>query len=287
MVAPMASGKLDVFLVGAGGLWKPGVLSIEPRHPDGQAIKDGSDLTAHKEDRKQICTDLTGSFKVRFSTALSDKRVKAMKVFEHRRWPELGGDDNGKELDEWGVHDISYLLDNYSNFFKGDENTKALKQWKQLKREIQGDPALRNLSFAKLWPRILRQFPEYNLINRLVAICCIIIPVDTSGCERLFSRMNMLMQKTQARMSHETIRNLLVWYEANRVLDPEQWELALRRVVNRWLKADNTKTGKRVFRKDKLKSKGWAVAVEATAADAALKGVDVAYDQLVNSSEFN
>ena len=42
-----------------------------------------------------------------------------------------------------------------------------------------------------------------------------------------------------------------------------QWQLALTHVVAAWLKADKTKTGQGVFRKDKLKKAGWVVAMEA------------------------
>ena len=39
----------------------------------------------------------------------------------------------------------------------------------------------------------------------------------------------------------------------------KQWQLALTHVVAAWLKADKTKTGQGVFRKDKLKKAGWVV----------------------------
>ena len=55
----------------------------------------------------------------------------------------------------------------------------------------------------------------------------------------------------------------MTWHDANRMLPPGQWQLALTHVVAAWLKADKTKTGQRVFRKDKLKKAGWVVAVEA------------------------
>ena len=54
----------------------------------------------------------------------------------------------------------------------------------------------------------------------------------------------------------------MTWHDGNRMLPPEQWQLALTHVVAAWLKADKTKTGQGVFRKDKLKKAGWVVAVE-------------------------
>ena len=51
----------------------------------------------------------------------------------------------------------------------------------------------------------------------------------------------------------------MTWHDGNRMLPPEQWQLALTHVVAAWLKADKTKTGQGVFRKDKLKKAGWVV----------------------------
>jgi hypothetical protein len=61
----------------------------------------------------------------------------------------------------------------------------------------------------------------------------LILPVDTSGCERIFSRVNLLMSKFQAPMKHETLRNMLIWYECNRMLPPDEWSLVLRKSVSR------------------------------------------------------
>ena len=63
----------------------------------------------------------------------------------------------------------------------------------------------------------------------------------------------------------------MTWHDGNRMLPPEQWQLALTHVVAAWLKADKTKTGQRVFRKDKLKKAGWVVAVEAMKQESSLE----------------
>ena len=72
--------KFEAYLEGAGGLWKSDVLQVKGEDDD-------SDLAAHGTDRKQICADMAGSFQVRYSTALSDPRLAAFRVFEHRKWP--------------------------------------------------------------------------------------------------------------------------------------------------------------------------------------------------------
>jgi hypothetical protein len=242
--------KFNAYLEGAGGLWKADVLQIK-------GADDDSDVPAHLSDRKAICKALAGSFRVRYTSALSDPRVIAMKVFEHRLWPSAETND-GDDLQRFGIDQISRLLDNYSTFFDGVDNQQCMLQWNRLKHIIMKDLVLRSLPFEELWPRILNGFPELNVIARLIAIT-VILPVDTSSNERYFRLMNQFMGKQQTSMKHELLRNLMTWHDANRMLSPEQWQLALTHVVAAWLKADKTKTGQGVFRKDKLKKAGWVV----------------------------
>ena len=75
----------------------------------------------------------------------------------------------------------------------------------------------------------------------------------------------------------------MVWYEANRHLSAPQWKLALARIVKKWLNAADTKSGKRVFRKDKHRHQGLVVAVETTLADAAKIEVLETYEALCRS----
>lgn len=255
---------------GSGGLWKTDVLQVK-----GEA--DDSDLVAHAADRQQICADMAGSFQVRYTTALSDPRIVAFRVFEHRLWPayEQGQLNGGPDLYNYGIKQISYLIDNYSTFFQRDEAVQCLTQWTRLKVLIMRDGVLSALKFDQLWPRILTGFREFNIVGRLIAIM-VILPMDTSGCERLFSLMNRIMCKWQTRMKPETLRNQMIWYEANRLLNPADWRLAVAMISSKWLKAGSTKSGKRLFRRDKLHQAGWVAAVEASIAD--LQAIQIGSD---------
>lgn len=217
--------KFRAYMEGTGGLWQ--LEDTVQVTSEG----DGSDLDDHEADRLQICADMAGAFHVRYASALDHPVISAFGVFEHRRWPayvrgELNG---GRDLELYGINDVTLLLDNFATFFVADENEQALSQWTRLKCLVQKDDCLRSLEFGKLWPRILTGFREYNIINRLIAIM-VILPVDTSGCERQFSLMNRIMGKWQTRMSHETLRNCMVWHEANKHLSPDLWKLALAEV---------------------------------------------------------
>ena len=139
--------KFNAYLEGAGGLWKADVLQIK-------GADDDSDVPAHLSDRKAICKALAGSFRVRYTSALSDPRVIAMKVFEHRLWPSAETND-GDDLQRFGIDQISRLLDNYSTFFDGVDNQQCMLQWNRPKRITMKDPVLRSLPLEELWPRIL------------------------------------------------------------------------------------------------------------------------------------
>ena len=65
------------------------------------------------------------------------------------------------------------------------------QQWKAIKTEINGEIGLSSRKFHELWPHMLIHYSdedEYADILRLVVIA-LLIPTDTSECERLFSLM--------------------------------------------------------------------------------------------------
>ena len=51
---------------------------------------------------------------------------------------------------------------------------------------------------------------EYLQVMRLVALM-LLIPLDTSECERLFSLMNDLKTAERSRLDTETLKNLMIW----------------------------------------------------------------------------
>ena len=68
--------------------------------------------------------------------------------------------------------------------------------------------------FHSLWSHVLIHFHEtYTLVLRLVAIS-LILPTDTSECERIFSLMNDLKTELRNGLGQENLRNLMVWHTA-------------------------------------------------------------------------
>ena len=52
---------------------------------------------------------------------------------------------------------------------------------------------------------------EYPLVMRLVVIM-LLIPCDTSECERVFSLMNDLKTAERSRLGQTNLRNLMIWH---------------------------------------------------------------------------
>ena len=87
-----------------------------------------------------------------------------------------------------------------------------LEQWADLKEEINKSKGLKSLSFHKLWARMLTEFSdEYPLVLRLVVIA-LLIPADTSECERVFSLMNDIKTSERSRLGQQNPKNLLLWH---------------------------------------------------------------------------
>ena len=76
--------------------------------------------------------------------------------------------------------------------------------------------------FHSLWSHVLIQYHErFSLVLRLVAIS-LILPTDTSECERVFSLMNDLKTELRSRLGQENLRNLMVWHTAAKDLPFEK-----------------------------------------------------------------
>ena len=52
---------------------------------------------------------------------------------------------------------------------------------------------------------------EYPLVLRLVVIS-LLVPADTSECERIFSLMNDIKTDERARMGQKNLKNLMLWH---------------------------------------------------------------------------
>jgi hypothetical protein len=104
------------------------------------------------------------------------------------------------------------LCGTYKIFYAEEETEEmVLEQWEDLKVEI-NVPTLRTLTFHQLWANMLVQYAdEYALVLRLVVIS-LLIPADTSECERIFSLMNDLKTAERNSMGQQNLKNLMLWH---------------------------------------------------------------------------
>ena len=107
---------------------------------------------------------------------------------------------------------IELLYSTYKIFYTEEETLEmVLDQWEDLKAEI-NVPTMRTLSFHELWACVLVQFTdEYRLVLRLVVIS-LLIPADTSECERIFSLMNDVKTSERTSLGQQNVKNLMLWH---------------------------------------------------------------------------
>ena len=68
--------------------------------------------------------------------------------------------------------------------------------------------------FNDLWPHVLVQYGDtYGHVLRLAAILhVLLIPLDTSECERIFSLMNNVKTADRSSLGQANLRNLMLWH---------------------------------------------------------------------------
>ncbi|KOO33057.1 zinc finger protein 862 [Chrysochromulina tobinii] len=162
---------------------------------------------ALKTDRIEVIDALSSHLVERFQKVLDDPILEAFSIFDVRKWPE----DKDVLKDSY-IDGIKLLYKTYKIFYAEEETEEmVLEQWEDLKAEI-NVPTLRTLSFHQLWANMLVQYAdEYALVLRLVVIS-LLIPADTSECERIFSLMNDLKTAERSSMGQQNLKNLMLWH---------------------------------------------------------------------------
>ena len=105
---------------------------------------------------------------------------------------------------------IEELYVAFKGFFDESE-TKAMvvEQWNDMQSSIASSPGLCARGYHDLWSHMLVHFHlQYPLPLRRVAIS-LLIPADTSECERIFSLMNDIKTAERSRMNTETLKHLM------------------------------------------------------------------------------
>ena len=165
-------------------------------------------------DRTDVLEGLSSHLQSRFVKVLDNPAIHAYAIFDHRKWPEMGSPNTGTRLllDAFGTPEVTLMYSRYKLFFIDASLPVVLEQWKELKVEVISAPGLFNMKFGDLWPRMLTHFTEkYSFVLRLV-VFMLLMPLDTSICERIFSLMNNIKTSDRSRLGQCNVRNLMAWH---------------------------------------------------------------------------
>ena len=87
-----------------------------------------------------------------------------------------------------------------------------------MKAAIKAEAGLHSLKSQELWARMLI---HYSRVLKLVVIA-LLIPADTSECERVFSLMNDLKMSEHNRINQSALKNTMIWHTIAKGLKCEQ-----------------------------------------------------------------
>ena len=92
------------------------------------------------------------------------------------------------------------------------------ERWNEMAVEINKSLGLTSLKHHDLWARMLvHRHSVYPLALRLVAIS-LLLPVDSSESERIFSLVNDTKTALRSKMSTKNLKNLMLWHRMARKL---------------------------------------------------------------------
>ena len=131
----------------------------------------------------------------------------------------------GSRVRSLATEEFELLYTTYKHFFTETETLEmARAQFEDMIVMIAESSGLSSLKYHDLWARMIVEFgDEYPLVLRLVVIV-LIVPADTSECERIFSLMNNIKTAERASMRQTTLKNLMLWHahEMAKELTPQK-----------------------------------------------------------------
>lgn len=161
-------------------------------------------------DKKALLNALKVDSKARFLDVLENPVLKWFAIFDHRSWPpsDKVGDTN---LADYGNQELVELLKTYAHFFDDVGHDEVMREWKALKKKIQST-GQKTKRFKALWTDAILQYQD-NYVNVLrLVIIMLLIPTDTSECERLFSLMNNIKTAKRAGLLTGKTQSLMMWH---------------------------------------------------------------------------
>jgi len=131
--------------------------------------------------------------------------LKSFSIFDYKGfgWPNSDSDEND-EFHNFGVEEISIIVDHFSSIFKDEQEVFAMKQERPLLRSLIFSNK-NNTSPFKLYVQILADhfqqnlYPEMKSILKIVEIL-VVFSVSTASVERSFSTFNLIVTILRGRL---------------------------------------------------------------------------------------
>ena len=128
--------------------------------------------------------------------------LKHCDIFDPTNWPTTG--DDRERVIQYGREEMLHILDHFEPLFDGDFRQKVEEQWLRLKLFVCKRIPLSERHFHTLWPRMVTQDLQFAKVMKIISIF-MLLPMNTSICERGFSAMNRIKSDGRSVMLSSTL----------------------------------------------------------------------------------
>ena len=152
---------------------------------------------------------------------------------EHRRWPT----DDDEALSNHGAEALTVICEHFKNLISMESSKfnleEAKVQYRRLKFEMRSQPFF-SMNFKNFWRRIVTMYddnlvgyPDFNIVMRVI----LMIVIDTSICETVYSKFNRIQTKARARLKVPTVDKVIMTQSHG----PEIKDFAAGPIYDKWM----------------------------------------------------
>ena len=231
------------------------------------------------EIRGMLCNALSKAMHARFDPILDDPVLAAARAFDHMLWPR-----DSAALKDHGNVQIEFLLGHFKTVLStlGVNVANTRKDWIRMKREVSKEPTLMSLPYHDLYDRLFdaesdRRDP-ISYFNVLVLVLLInVIAMDTSICERIFSRLNSLQSKVRNRMGIKLLQNLMTITMLGAAWKADLSSIPCKEIIEIWREGMKTRRYENKFLWSNAALEAYAAVVDGDVMDFVAAGIPVAH----------
>lgn len=161
---------------------------------------------AFEDDWSTVCRLTKDALHERFQTLVANPVLQAgKKLYEHRCWPI----QDLRMLKEHAEAEVRLLLRHFKAFFTTEEARELLADWPIFKRHVAREPFFNACTASEFWRHVAQHYASrHPLVIRMIVLY-LMVPLDTSECERGFSLMNLLKTALRNRLGSRHLNDLM------------------------------------------------------------------------------